>query len=157
MALLPKTLFTHENIRLCYTAYGLFSIQLLIHALPAWMMEVEMGRYDKLEVSVRLSIIGGSKGEKGTLGKGVVTLLQGIIDHGSLNQAAKGIGMAYSKAWRIMKEAEAEFGFQLIDRDGARGSTLTEDGQRLVSVYQTLEAELTEYANKRFFEELERQ
>ena len=113
-----------------------------------------MGRYDNIEVVVRLSVIGSGTEDEGTLGRGVVTLLQGIVDYGSLNQAAKRIGMAYSKAWRIAKEAEAGLGLQLINRDGARGSTLTEDGKRIVEAYHELEREVTEYANRRLREKL---
>ncbi|NLG10863.1 MAG: LysR family transcriptional regulator, partial [Coriobacteriaceae bacterium] len=70
----------------------------------------------------------------------------------SLNAAAKKIHMAYSKAWRIVKETEAGFGFLLIDRDGARGSTLTPEGRKLLSAYKTLEGEGTELLSKRFAE-----
>ena len=115
-----------------------------------------MGCFDNLVVTLRLSIIDNDNHDdathEGTLGKGVVTLLQGIVDQGSLNQAAKRIGMAYSKAWRIVKEAEAGFGFLLINRDGARGSTLTPEGERLLAIYRRLEKETAEYANKRFRE-----
>ena len=48
-------------------------------------------------------------------------LCRGVRDDGSLNKAAKNMGMAYSKAWRIMKQTEEAFGFNLINRDGAQG------------------------------------
>ncbi|MGI6220727.1 MAG: winged helix-turn-helix domain-containing protein [Coriobacteriales bacterium] len=111
-----------------------------------------MSNYDKLSIDVRLSIIENGNRDEGTLGKGVFSLLQGITEFGSLNRAAKNLGMAYSKAWRIVKETEAGFGFLLINRDGARGSTLTEDGKRLVEVYKTLQDETEAYVNKRFRE-----
>ena len=38
--------------------------------------------------------------------------------------AAKGMGMAYSKAWRIIKDTEAALDLQLLNRDGAHGSDL---------------------------------
>ncbi len=111
-----------------------------------------MSNYDRLSVDIRLSIIENGNRDEGTLGKGVFSLLQGIVEFGSLNKAAKSLGMAYSKAWRIVKETEAGFGFLLINRDGARGSTLTEDGLRLVEVYRTLQEEADEFVNKRFRE-----
>lgn len=111
-----------------------------------------MSNYDKLSVDIRLSIIENGNRDEGTLGKGVYSLLRGIVEYGSLNKAAKSLGMAYSKAWRIVKETEAGFGFLLINRDGARGSTLTEDGKRLVDVYQQLDKEASEFVNKRFRE-----
>ena len=111
-----------------------------------------MTKYDNLSVDIKLSVVVDGDRNAGTLGKGVVALLQGILDMGSLNRAAKSLGMAYSKAWRIVKETEAGFGFLLINRDGARGSTLTEDGLRLVEVYRTLQEEADEFVNKRFRE-----
>lgn len=44
-------------------------------------------------------------------GRGVADLLHGIEKYHSLNQAAKEMGMAYSKAWRIVGEAEQALGF----------------------------------------------
>lgn len=111
-----------------------------------------MSRHDKLSVDTRLSIVENGSRDEGTLGKGVYSLLQGIIEFGSLNKAAKNLGMAYSKAWRIVKETEAGFGMLLINRDGARGSTLTEDGKHLVEVYKILDEEATEFVNRRFRE-----
>jgi molybdenum-dependent DNA-binding transcriptional regulator ModE len=42
----------------------------------------------------------------------------------------------------------------LIERDGARGSALTAEAQRLVNAFDTVSAELSEYAMKRLEEEL---
>lgn len=61
----------------------------------------------------------------GAFGHSCVLLLQGIAREHSLNRAAKSMGIAYSKAWRIINEAEGQLGCKLIERDGARGSTLT--------------------------------
>lgn len=67
-------------------------------------------------------------------------------DDGSLNKAAKNMGMAYSKAWRIMKQTEEAFGFNLINRDGAHGSTLTKEGTLLLSAFEQLERDISTYA-----------
>ena len=37
-------------------------------------------------------------------GRGIASLCIGVRDTGSLNAAAKSMGMAYSKAWRIIKD-----------------------------------------------------
>lgn len=71
-------------------------------------------------------------------GRGIELLLTGIEQHGSLNRAAKELGMAYSKAWRILRQAEEEMGMQLIDRDGAHGSTLTGQGQAFLDHYREM-------------------
>ena len=48
------------------------------------------------------------------------------------------------KAWRIVNEAEGQLGCKLIERDGARGSTLTPAGERAITVYEELQAEINE-------------
>ena len=78
----------------------------------------------------------------GVFGHGCVLLLEGVEREHSLNRAAKGMGMAYSKAWRIVKEAEAQLGCKLLDRDGARGSSVTPEGKRAIAVYETLQGEI---------------
>lgn len=82
-------------------------------------------------------------------GHGCVLLLQGIAREHSLNRAAKSMGMAYSKAWRIVNEAEGQLVCKLIERDGARGSSLTPAGERAIEAYETLQAEINNViANK---------
>ena len=71
-------------------------------------------------------------------GKGIVMLLERVEKFGSINKATQDMGMAYSKAWRILKATEAEFGVTLVTRDGARGSQVTEEAQRLIRLYYTL-------------------
>lgn len=85
----------------------------------------------------------------GAFGHGCVLLLQGVSEEHSLNKASKRMGMAYSKAWRIMKEAEAQLGCKLLDRDGARGSTLTPEGKEVMEAYQQLSAEIRELLDRR--------
>jgi molybdate transport system regulatory protein len=103
-----------------------------------------------LHIQARLTIFEGKNSTEGTYGKGIATLMRGVSEYGSLNSAAKHIHMAYSKAWRIVKEAETAFGFDLIDRDGARGSTLTPEGEKLLETYEQLEVEVQELLDKRF-------
>ncbi len=69
-------------------------------------------------------------------GRGLVTLLEGVERYGSINRATKSMGMAYSKAWRIIKATEREFGATLIARDGARGSALTGEAKDLLARYR---------------------
>ncbi|MDR2107915.1 MAG: LysR family transcriptional regulator [Coriobacteriales bacterium] len=105
-----------------------------------------------LHIQPRLTLYANTSVSEGTFGKGIAILLRGVADLGSLNASAKNIHMAYSKAWRIVKEAEIGFGFLLIKRDGARGSTLTPEGEKLLNAYETLEQETQETLNKRFAE-----
>jgi molybdate transport system regulatory protein len=105
-----------------------------------------------LGLQLRLTIYAGKNVDEGTFGKGIATLLRGVSDLGSLNAAAKKIHMAYSKAWRIVKETEAGFGFNLIDRDGARGSTLTAEGKKLLAAYEALESAGSDFLATQFKE-----
>ena len=89
-----------------------------------------------------------------SFGGGLVALLRGVQETGSLNRAAKDMHMAYSKAWKLMNSAEEQFGAQLIERDGARGSTLTEQGALLVSAFDAVSHDVNAYAAKRMQEEL---
>jgi len=91
---------------------------------------------------------------EGSLCVGVSRLLKGVRDTGSLNMAAKTMGMAYSKAWRILKLVEGNIGAKLIDRYGARGSVLTAEGSKLLDAYLQLQDELSELAERRFAEML---
>ena len=105
-----------------------------------------MGKLSKLETSIRLSIINPKSDSKSVFGRGIATLCNGVREKGSLNAAAKEIGMAYSKAWRIIKETEASLGVQLLNRDGAHGSTLTEEGDHLLDMYFSINEKLSKEA-----------
>jgi threonine synthase len=111
-----------------------------------------MNAMKHLDIQTRLTIYHteNDMDERSTFGKGIATLLRGVVDYGSLNAAAKHIHMAYSKAWRIVKETEAGFGFDVISRDGARGSSLTPEGQKLLDIYEKLEAEANESVKSKF-------
>ena len=93
----------------------------------------------KYKTTAKLVIQACDKDLPGVFGHGCVLLLQGIAREHSLNRAAKSMGMAYSKAWRIVNEAEGQLGCKLIERDGARGSTLTPAGERAIAVYEELQ------------------
>lgn len=91
-----------------------------------------------LKPFIRLSIGNPESGSTSAFGLGVANLCMGVRELGSLNAAAKSMGMAYSKAWRIMKETEAALDVQILDRDGAHGSQLTEEGNRILDTYFAL-------------------
>lgn len=94
------------------------------------------------KISARLVIKNEDPEIPGVFGHGVVLLLEGVARQNSLNKAAKSMGMAYSKAWRIVKEAEEQLGCQLLDRKGAHGSTLTPEGERAVAAYNELQEKI---------------
>ena len=92
----------------------------------------------KYKTTAKLVIQACDKDLPGVFGHGCVLLLQGIAREHSLNRAAKSMGMAYSKAWRIVNEALDP------ERDGARGSTLTPSGERAIAVYEELQADINQ-------------
>ena len=103
-----------------------------------------------LKPTIRLSITNPASERGSVFGRGIANLCLGVREAGSLNAAAKGMGMAYSKAWRIIKETEAALGIQLLNRDGAHGSTLTEEGDALLDAYISIDAQLQKDAEKAF-------
>lgn len=109
-----------------------------------------MGNLSKLEPTIRLSIKNPESDSGSLFGRGIADLCLGVREFGSLNAAAKSMGMAYSKAWRIIKETEAALGIQLLNRDGAHGSTLTEEGDALLDAYISIDAQLQKDAEKAF-------
>lgn len=112
-----------------------------------------MSKLTKLETNVRLSIKNAGSDSNSVFGYGIANLCLGVRELGSLNAAAKSMGMAYSKAWRVIRDTESALGVQLLDRDGAHGSSLTPEGEKLLDAYldivEHLEAEATRlYAEK---------
>ncbi len=87
-------------------------------------------------------------------GPGVAALLAEVQAHRSLRAAAGSMGMAYSKAWRIVRSAEDAFGCKLLDSTiGGRhggGAVLTGEAEALLEAYQALRAEVDAYARERF-------
>ena len=87
-------------------------------------------------------------------GPGVASLLDGVRRTGSLRAAAAELGMAYSKAWTILKNAEKELGFALTEsaaggRSGG-GSRLTPEGDSLLVRYFSYCDDLKAYADDLF-------
>ena len=103
-----------------------------------------------LKPTIRLSIMNPDAESGSLFGRGIASLCLGVRETGSLNAAAKGMGMAYSKAWRIIKDTEAALDLQLLNRDGAHGSDLTEAGNKLLDTYHAIEEKLQKEAEELF-------
>ena len=103
-----------------------------------------------LKPVIRLAVKSEDSQSNSQFGRGVANLCLGVRELGSLNAAAKDMKMAYSKAWRIIKETEAALDMQLLDRDGAHGSTLTADGDKLLDTYLEIDAKLQAIAEEEF-------
>ena len=73
-------------------------------------------------------------------GEGPARLLRGVEKQGSLRSAAMAMEMAYTKALKLVKQAEVALGYPLITRttggkDGG-GSVLTPEGRRWLFQYE---------------------
>ena len=73
-------------------------------------------------------------------GEGPARLLHAVEENGSLRAAAASMNMAYTKALRILKNAEAVLGYPLTIRvtggkDGG-GSRLTSEGKEWLARYE---------------------
>lgn len=81
-------------------------------------------------------------GGEGFFGPGRVELLRGIEDTGSINKAAKKMGMSYKKAWEMINALNTQAGKPLvITQTGGEkggGSVITEEAKQLIAYHQQL-------------------
>ena len=113
-----------------------------------------MKKDNGLRLAVTLRLLDG-EGQR-RFGPGVAALLAGVREKRSLRGAAGDMGMAYSKAWRIVRSAEEALGCKLLrstigGRHGG-GAALTEEAEALLAAYQALRDEVSAYAQERFQE-----
>ena len=87
-----------------------------------------------MKYHIKLTLYEGER-EYG-FGPGTCELLERVRETRSLNQAAKDMGMSYSKAWKSLKNTEESLGIQLLVRKGPQGSILSKEGNELVQSYQ---------------------
>lgn len=85
-------------------------------------------------------------------GRGTYALLRGVEQFGSLNKAAHHLGMAYSKAWRLINEAEKQLGVKLAVRQVPHGSTLTPEGHAVMKFYDQICQEVSQLCDERMAE-----
>lgn len=87
-------------------------------------------------------------------GKGVAELLTRIEADGSLSAAYKAMGMSSSKAWKILRRAEADLGCALVESSiggsSGGGTVLTAEGRELLSRYEAFNAEVQQAAAAAF-------
>lgn len=89
-----------------------------------------------------------------SFGPGPMRLLEGVKKTGSLQKAASEMGMAYSKAWKLMRCLEEEWGFPLLVRQtggsNGGGSSLTNEAEDLLARYEAMLAEIDQAAKAAF-------
>ncbi|MBD9252269.1 LysR family transcriptional regulator [bacterium] len=89
-------------------------------------------------------------------GPGVSQLLKRVDELHSLRAAALSMSMAYSKAWTILRAAEAGLGFKLLSSTaGGRhggGAVLTDEARRMLRAYDDYCEKLRSYGEQLFEE-----
>lgn len=92
--------------------------------------------------------------EEKNFGPGVADLMKYVKEKGSLTAACHEMHMAYSKAWKIIKKAESDLGFSLMEgkRGGDNGgaTVLTEEGEEFLKSYLDFSAEMEAAAKELF-------
>lgn len=107
---------------------------------------------EKLRYTLTLRLYGENK----IFGPGIAELLEHVDELHSLRQAAITMGMAYSKAWTIIKNAEQALSFPLLIRavggKGGGGAALSPEGRRFLEAYRAFERSVHDYADEAFLE-----
>ncbi len=84
-------------------------------------------------------------GDTPVFGAGICELLERVQATGSLRRAASEMGMAYSKAWQIVRRAEDHLGLALMTRHaGGRGggrSIVSDEGKWLIGAFGAMDEE----------------
>ena len=106
------------------------------------------------ELHLKLTLRLYSDDDQRCFGPGIATLLERVVVHRSLRAAAASMGMAYSKAWRIIRTAEGVFGCKLLlSRTGGAhggGACLTQDAEQILSDFTAFRKEVDTEIEKAF-------
>lgn len=122
------------------------------------MMEKTKKEGDEGRPRLRLRVKMSLSGEEGQVffGPGVLELLRGVRETGSIQRAAKGMGLSYVKALKILRQTDEGFGRAFLSRrkgGNERGrSELTEFGARFLERYEAFCAETGKVLDARFAE-----
>jgi len=84
--------------------------------------------------------------QQGYVGIGRIELLEHVERYGSINRAAKEMGMSYKKAWKLIEEMNQMSERPLVVKaQGGRsggGTSVTHEGEKLIAHFRELEKEL---------------
>jgi molybdate transport system regulatory protein len=91
---------------------------------------------------------------KRVFGPGLAHLLQMLAEQGTLRAAAEQCAVSYRYAWGLLRTAERQLGQPLVQRQpggtGGGRTTLTEEGQRLLGVFQKVNRDVEPFADRAF-------
>ena len=87
--------------------------------------------------------------EQRFLGPGRVELLERIVETGSINQAAKHMGMSYKKAWAMINslntQAKTPLVVTQIGGEKGGGTTITDEAKELIAYYHFLRERFSQF------------
>ena len=92
-------------------------------------------------------------GPEGTFfGHGRATLLERIIEHGSITKAAKSMDMAYRHAWDLVdsmnRQAKEPFVEVATGGKGGGGARVTKAGERAIKMFRRFHADLQAFLKR---------
>ena len=83
-----------------------------------------------------------------------IQVLRQIDTLGSVRDACAKTGMSYSKGWSLIRSAEKELGYTVVERSpgGKHGgvASVSEAGKDILRKYELLEKDVAKYAEKRY-------
>jgi molybdate transport system regulatory protein len=110
-------------------------------------------RHNDLEVRSKIWI--EMDGEP-VFGRGRRFLLEAIDMHGSINRAAKEVGLSYRKAWGHIQAMEKRLGIALVVRQtggkNGGGATLTPEAREFLAKFEKMEHGLLDFVDAQFHE-----
>ena len=117
--------------------------------------EVRPARDERLDLEPRIKLWVEKDGHL-VLSDYRVQLLRHIAETGSLAEAAERMGLSYRRAWGKIREIERNLGVSLVHSEvggaGGGSSHLTEEGERLVALYQRFRRRMEGDLGKEFDE-----
>ena len=87
------------------------------------------------------------------MGAGRALLLRAVERTGSINTAARELGMDYRKAWGLIDSLEKRLDFKLVIRrrgGPGRGTSLTDECRRLLDLYEAFERRAQNSTDREF-------
>lgn len=87
-------------------------------------------------------------------GRGRRFLLEAIDAHGSINRAAREVGISFRKAWSYIKAMEDRLGMKLVERHaGGRnggGAVITPEARKFLARFEEMEDGIRELVDAKF-------
>ena len=87
------------------------------------------------------------------IGPGLIALLEQIADSSSVMEAASRMEISYSKAWKLIREAEESLECKLVTRKsggpGGGQAEVSEEGKTLIKNFRRTERQVKDFARKK--------